>query len=152
MRKTEPPGLVSDPLGDLTYKVIGIAMAVHNDLGPGYRESTYHNAMAQRFRDAGLAAEFEPELPIYDEHGNKVNFYRPDHQVEAKLLVEYKAHFYSLTNDEIAQCIDYFAASDCLVLLLFNFGRPRLEYKRLFPPKHITAHHRKRWNWPNTQS
>lgn len=138
-------GLVNDPLGDLTFKVIGLAMEVHNDLGPGHREETYHNAMTQKFINANLFAEREPELPIFDENGNKINFYVPDHRVESKLLVEYKAHFYPLTNDEIAKCIDYFAASDCGVLLLFNFGKPRLEWKRLFPPKHILEHRRQRW-------
>ncbi len=138
-------GLVDDELEGLTYKVIGLAMAVHTDLGPGHRESTYHNAMAVRFVDAGLAAEREPELPIFDEHGNQVNFYRPDHRVEGRLLIEYKAHRHPLTNDDVAQCVDYFAASECGVLLLFNFGRPRLEWKRLFPPKQISEHRRKRW-------
>ncbi|RCK74743.1 MAG: NADH:ubiquinone oxidoreductase subunit 5 (chain L)/Multisubunit Na+/H+ antiporter, MnhA subunit [Anaerolineae bacterium] len=145
VNKNAKPGLIDDNLNGLTYKVIGIAMDVHNDLGPGHREVTYHNAMSQRFRDAGLIAEREPTLPIYDENGSLVNFYKPDHLVEQLLLVEYKAHFYPLTNDEIAQCIDYFAASDCQVLLLFNFGRSRLEWKRLFPPTHILAHRRKRW-------
>ena len=98
------PGLVDDGLEGLTYKVIGLAMAVHSDLGPGHREQTYHNAMTQRFVDAGLPAETEPELPIFDEHGNTVNFY-----------------------------------------LIFNFGKPRLEWKRLFPPNHILEHRRKRW-------
>jgi GxxExxY protein len=144
----EAPGLVDDPLEGLTYKVVGLAMAVHNDLGPGHRETTYHNAMAQRFADAGLSAEREPELPIFDEKGNRVNFYRPDHRIESRLLVEYKAHTHPLTNDEIAQCIDYFAASDCNVILLFNFGRLRLEWKRLFPPKQISAHRRRRWQRP----
>jgi GxxExxY protein len=143
--KNSRPGLVDDNLGGLTYQVIGLAMAVHNDLGPGHREETYHNAMTQRFADAGLAAEREPHLPILDENGNQVNFYEPDHRVEQKLLVEYKAHHYPLTNDEMAQCIDYFAASDCKVVLLFNFGRPRLEWQRLFPAKQILAHRRKRW-------
>ena len=64
------PGLVDDSLQGLTYKVIGLAMAVHNDLGPGHREETYHNAMTQRFADAGLAAEREPTLPIFDENGS----------------------------------------------------------------------------------
>ena len=108
--------------------------------GPGHREQTYHNAMTQRFADAGLPAEREPRLPIFDENGNVVNFYQPDHRVDQRLLVEYKAHSHPLTNDDIAQCIDYFAASDCNVILLFNFGKPRLEWKRLFPPKHILAH------------
>jgi GxxExxY protein len=84
-------------------------------------------------------------LPILDENGNQVNFYEPDHRVEQMLLVEYKAHHYPLTKDELAQCIDYFAASDCKVVLLFNFGRPRLEWQRLLPPKQILAHRRKRW-------
>ena len=148
MEERTKPGLVDDALQGLTYQVIGLAMEVHNDLGPGHRESTYHNAMTQRFVDAGLAAEREPELPIFDEHGNQVNFYRPDHRVESKLLIEYKAHSHPLTNDEIAQCVDYFAASECAVLLLFNFGRPRLEWKRLFPPKQIADHRRKRWTRP----
>ena len=122
MTTTDNPGLVDDMLKGLTYKVIGLAMAVHNDLGPGHRESTYHNAMTQRLVDADLIAEREPELPILDENGNVVNFYVPDHRVEQALLVEYKAHHYPLTNDEVAQCIDYFAASECQVILLFNFG------------------------------
>ena len=60
----EDPDLVDDSLNGLTYQVIGLAMAVHNDLGPGHRESTYHNAMTQRFVDADLNAEREPHLPI----------------------------------------------------------------------------------------
>lgn len=141
----ENPGLVDDGLGGLTYQVIGLAMAVHNDLGPGHREATYHNAMTQRFVDAGLVAEREPELPIVDEDGNVVNFYVPDHRVEQTLLLEYKAHHHPLTDDEVAQCIDYLAASDCNVVLLFNFGKPRLEWRRVFPPKQIAEHRRKRW-------
>ncbi len=136
--------LVDDGLNGLTYKVIGLAIAVHNDLGPGHREMTYHNAMHQRFIDARLAAEREPELLVLDENGNLVNFYLPDHRVEQVLLVEYKAHSFPLTNDEIAQCIDYFAASDCSVCLLFNFGRRRLEWKRLFPPQTILEHRQRR--------
>ena len=120
-------GLVDDGLDGLTYKVIGPAMAVHNDLGPGHREATYHNAMTQRYVDTGLVAEYEPELPVLDENGNRVNTYWPDHRVEQKLLVEYKAHTHPIDNGEIAQCFDYFAASDCSVALIFNFGRPRLE-------------------------
>jgi len=59
--KRDKPGLVDDGLQGLTYQVIGLAMAVHNDLGPGHREATYHNAMTQRFADVGLAAEREPQ-------------------------------------------------------------------------------------------
>ncbi|MBI3764338.1 MAG: GxxExxY protein [Chloroflexi bacterium] len=144
--KKKKPGLVDDSLQGLTFKVIGLAMAVHNDLGPGHRERTYHNAMSQRFADAGMEARSEPRIPILDENGNMVNFYEPDHQVTVELLAEYKAHGWSLTNDEIAQCIDYFAGTEAKVILLLNFGRPRLEWKRLFPPNHIREQRRKRWS------
>jgi len=40
--KRNRPGLVDDGLEGLTYQTIGFAMAVHNDLGPGHREETYH--------------------------------------------------------------------------------------------------------------
>ncbi len=145
--KPASPGsyLVDDRLHGLTYQVIGLAMAIHNDLGPGHREVTYHNAMHQRFIDALLTVEREPELHVLDDNGNLVNFYLPDHRVEQTLLVEYKAHSFPLTSDEIAQCIDYFAVSDCTVCLLFNFGRRRLEWKRLFPPRNILDHRRQRW-------
>lgn len=142
------PGLVDDGLGGLTYKVIGLAMAVHNDLGPGHRESTYHSAMHQRYLDADLPAERELELPIHDENGNFVNYYRPDNRVDGRLLVEYKAHFHPITGDDTAQCIDYLAASDCNVILLFNFGRRRLEWKRIFPPKKVSEHRRQHWQRP----
>ena len=144
----QKPGLVDDGLEGLTFKVIGLAMAVHNDLGPGHRESTYHNAMHQRYLDADLPAERELELPIYDENGNFVNYYRPDHRIAGTLLVEYKAHFQPINNDEVAQCIDYLAASDGKVILLFNFGRHRLEWKRIFPPQKVSDHRRQHWQRP----
>lgn len=135
---------VDDQLGGLTYAMIGIAMAVHNELGPGHREAIYHRAMHQQLRTRGFESEYEPRLPVMDQHGNLVTVYRPDHRVEHVLLVEYKAHFYPLTNDEIAQCLKYFAASECNVCLLFNFGRHRLEWKRLFPPQKILQHRHRR--------
>ena len=78
--KPEGPGLVDDGLRGLTYQVVGLAMAVHNDLGPGHREETYHNAMTQRFADAGLPAEREPRLPILDKNGNQRTRGDPCHQ------------------------------------------------------------------------
>ncbi len=142
----QKPGLVDDGMEGLTFKVIGLAMAVHNDLGPGHRESTYHNAMHQRFIDMELTSEKEPDLPIMDELGNCVNYYRPDHRVEDRLLLEYKAHYFPITEDEVAQCIDYLAASEEKVVLIFNFGRRRLEWKRIFPPQKISNHRRQHWH------
>jgi GxxExxY protein len=74
-----------------------------------------------------------------------VGVYCPDFVIEDVIIVEIKAHSHSLTNDDVAQVIDYFAGIDSEVALLINFGRWRLEWKRLFPPKKIREHRRKKW-------
>ena len=123
-------------------------MAAHNEFGPGHREEFYHQAMIQRMDSPpfGLTFEHEVDLPVMDEEGRTIFVYTPDFRVEMRILVELKAQSHPLTTDDIAQVIDYFAACpDCEVALLINFGRPRLEWKRLFPPKHIAQHRRRQW-------
>lgn len=136
------------PHADITHRIIGAAMAIHNDLGPGHREEVYHRAMIQRMPTPPyeLSFEDEPALPVEDEAGNILFVYKPDFRVEQRVFTELKAQTHPLTNDDIAQVIDYFAACPtCEVALLFNFGRPRLEWKRLFPPKHIHTQRRRKW-------
>jgi GxxExxY protein len=129
------------PHKDITYKVIGAAMAVHNDLGMGHREDVYQQALALKMiaDPYYLVFQVECNLPVYNEDHQLVFVYRADFCVEQKVLVEIKAHTQPINQDEIAQVFDYFAASDCPVALLINFGRLRLEYKRLFPPTHIQS-------------
>ena len=139
-------GLVKDaPHSDLTYKIIGFAMAVHNELGPGHREVVSHRALAAKFRDADVVFAEEPCISVEMDDGTIVGIYYPDFIVEDVVIVEIKAHSHPLTNDDIAQVIDYFAGTNCDVALLINFGRRRLEWKRLFPPKKIREHRRKKW-------
>jgi GxxExxY protein len=133
-------GLVNDaPHREKTYRIIGAAMAIHNEHGPGHREEFYHNALALKFLVEPFCLRFldEPKLPVYDENELLIYSYRPDFIVEDSVLLELKAHHYPLNNDEVAQVLDYFAASNFDVALLINFGRPRLDWQRLFPPKHI---------------
>ncbi len=140
--------LVDDGHGDVTYRIIGVCMAVHNDLGPGHREDAYQRALAQKLLEAGLSAEQEPPLALDDEAGNALIVYRPDFRIGRCVWLEIKAQTHQLTGDDEAQVIDYFAADverSCDVALLVNFGRPRLEWKRLFAPKQVAAHLRKRW-------
>ncbi len=138
------------PHADITRRIIGAAMAVHNDLGPGHREEVYHRGMAARMPapPCNLSFEDKPKLPVYDEQGILVYTYEPDFVAEQVVIAEIKAQTHPLTNDDIAQVFDYFAASQCAVALLINFGRPRLEWKRLFPPKHIQSHSRRKWGKP----
>lgn len=136
------------PHEQVTYSIIGACMKVHNDLGPGHREAAYQLALSIALQQAGLSFEDEVNIEVLNEEGARVQLYRPDFRVNAGTILEIKAHTHNLTNDEIAQVIDYFAGSDCQVALLVNFGRPRLEWKRLFPPKHISDHRRQKWGKP----
>jgi len=136
------------PHADLTYRISGAAMAVHNDLGPGHREEVYHNALAARFSQEGLGFQDEVPLPVETEGGTVVLVYSADFVVEGMVVTEIKAHSHPLTKDDMARVIDYLAATRYEVALLINFGRPRLEFKRLFPPKKIQKHRRKKWGKP----
>lgn len=136
----------NEPWLKLTYKTIGLAMEVHNEVGPGHREAVYHNALAAKLRIAGFGCEDEPIIHITLEDGTIVGGNRPDLVVEDSVIVELKARFHQMTRDDMAQIIGYFAAlPQCPVALFINFGRPRLEYRRLLPPKSVQAFQRQKW-------
>ena len=118
---------------DLTHRIIGAAMRVHNELGPGNREAVFQRALSSALTDANLS--FEEEKPVdltFD--GEWVGLLYLDHLVEDAVVVEEKALSHLLTDEEVAQVITYLAATGAPVGLLFNFGRSRLEYKRILPP------------------
>lgn len=127
--------LVTDATGnDLTYKIIGMAMAVHNEIGYGFKEEVYENAMEVKFNHAGIAPNRQYEVHVGYE-GERVATFYLDFFPDQKVIVEVKAFSHQLTNDELAQVINYLKATGAEVALLFNFGRRRLEYRRLFPAK-----------------
>ncbi len=137
------------PQEKLTYKIIGLAMQVHNELGPGHREADYHDALAIKFKQANLNFADEPEVLITLDSGEVVKTRRPDFVVEQSVIAELKGRSHLMTKDDEAQVIGYFAAlPECPVALFINFGRPRLEYHRLFPPKKVTAFQRQKWGKP----
>jgi len=125
------------PLEDLTYKVIGCAMRVHNKLGPGLKEAHYQEALSHEFGAEDLSHEAERPREIFVD-GAPVGLLYADHVVEGQLVVEGKAVPHLMTNDEIAQVITYLCALELDVGLLINFGRNRLEYRRIFPPKDVS--------------
>jgi GxxExxY protein len=124
------------PLEDLTFKVIGAAMRVNNVLGPGLKESAYQKALSLELEKAGLSFEAERPVPISID-GAEIGLLYLDHLVEGELIVEEKAFSHLLTQEEVAQVITYLCATELNVGPLFNFGRRRLQYKRIFPPKNV---------------
>jgi GxxExxY protein len=127
----------ASPLNGLTYQIIGCAMSVHNKLGPGLKESAYHHALHAEMTRSGLACQEEVPIEIHLDE-SAVGLLYLDHLVGGVVVVEDKALLHQLTNEEVAQLVTYLAATNKPVGLLFNFGRPRLEYKRIYPPRDRT--------------
>jgi len=127
--------LVVDPTGnDLTYRIIGAAMAVHNEIGYGFKEEVYEQALEVKLKH--LEIEVERQLQVNVEYeGEQVAIFYLDLYAEKQVVVEVKAFSHQLTNDELAQVINYLKATGAPVGLLFNFGRRTLDYRRVFPAK-----------------
>jgi GxxExxY protein len=115
-------------LGDLTEKVIGIFFQVHYELGFGFLESVYADAMAIALRQAGFQIEREVPIPVYF-RGIRVRRFRGDMLVESKLLLDFKAGAILDPHCE-GKMINYLAATDIEVGLVLHFGvKPK--FKRL---------------------
>jgi GxxExxY protein len=107
-------------------------MRVHNKLGPGLNEAMYQHGLSLALEDDGLSFETEKPLEVnLDDSG--VGLLYLDHLVEGSVVVEEKAFSHLLTKEEVAQVITYLAVSKAPLGLLSNFGRKRLEYKRILP-------------------
>jgi GxxExxY protein len=131
--------LITDATGnDLTYCVIGAAMAVHNALGSGYKEEVYEKALAVELNERNIAAKRQVPVEVTHE-GVPVALFYLDLLVEDQVVVEAKAFSHELTNDEIAQVVNYLKATGIPVGLLFNFGRRRLNYRRILLPSSVTG-------------
>lgn len=134
-------GLVQTTLDELTYRVNGLAMKVHSELKPGHKEKTYQLRLAERLIEEGLQTEIEKQVEVYV-NDSLVGYMYLDLWIEQKLVVECKAFPHQLTNDEIGQIITYLAATGSPIGMLYNFGRSKLEFKRIFPPKSIQEWHK----------
>ena len=128
----------------MTYKTMGLAMKVHNDRGPGQRGAIYQRALAAKLSDIGLAFVQEPCISVEMDDGTAVGPYYPDFIVGSAVIVEIRADSHHLTDDDVDRVMDYFSLTDCKVALLINFGRQRLEWKCLFPPKGIRGLRRRK--------
>jgi GxxExxY protein len=125
---------------DLTQKIIGVFYEVYNELGHGFLESVYEEAMLIALRDAGLkAAQQQPVSVSF--RGRVIAQFKSDILVEGAVIVELKAAR-ALDSSNEAQTLNYLRATDIEVGLLFNFG-PKPEFKRL-----AFANERKRLGQP----
>ncbi|UXE66646.1 MAG: GxxExxY protein [Chryseotalea sp. WA131a] len=128
---TDDNSLDSYPLKEETYEIIGICMAVHNELGHGFLEIVYKDAIEIELDKKGINYQREKEYPINYKGVVLNHSFFADFVVYGNVILEVKAVEGGISSDSIAQTINYLRASDCKIGLLVNFGRRKLEYKRL---------------------
>lgn len=116
-------------LNQITEQIIGCAYTVGNQLGCGFLEKVYENALAHELRKAGVSVAQQQSIDVrYD--GVVVGDYIADLLVAECVVVELKA-VKALDDIHLAQCLNYLKATNLHVCLLINFGNPKVEVRRV---------------------
>jgi len=113
-----------------SYRIIGKCMEVHNELGHGFLEIVYKDALELVFRQDGIYYEREKPYEVWFRGVLLPHMFYADFVIEEKIILEVKC-VSTLTEEHIAQTINYLKVSGNKLGLLVNFGRGKLEYKRL---------------------
>lgn len=113
-----------------SYKIIGACMNVHKNLGHGFLESVYAEALEVEFEKQIIPYEKEKKLPIYYEDKLMKKYFKADYTCYDKIIVEIKSSNY-LTEIDFKQALNYLKATKYKLALLINFGTPSLTYKRI---------------------
>jgi GxxExxY protein len=119
-----------------TYAIIGLAMEVHRQLGHGFLEAVYQEAVAIELGLVGIPFQREVELPVVYKGQQLSTFYKADFLCFESVIVELKA-LSELSSVHEAQILNYLKATGLSVGLLLNFGAPRLEFRRLIFSSHL---------------
>ena len=117
-----------------TYAIIGAAMEVHGELGPGFLEAAYHEALAIEMTSREIPFAHEVTLPIFYKGRQLATTYRADFLSFDRVIVELKA-LTKLSKFDEAQILNYLKATGLEVGLLLNFGAESLQYKRFVNTK-----------------
>lgn len=114
---------------DLSYRVVGSAMQVHNKLGYGFLEKVYENALMVLFRCEGIQAKQQAPITVYFE-GEVVGDYYADILVEDEIILELKSSE-GIIDAHRAQILNYLKATKVRLAIILNFGKETLEYERI---------------------
>jgi len=111
------------------YNIVGACMAVHRELGHGFLESVYQEALAIELTRSSIPFEREKELSIIYKGVELKSYFKADFICYDQIILELKA-LDALSNDHVSQLMNYLKATGLKVGLLVNFGAPSLQYKR----------------------
>lgn len=114
---------------DLSYKIVELALEVHNELGCGFLEKVYENALMILLEKEGIPAKQQAPADVCFQ-GKVVGQYFADILVDNKIILELKT-VDTIANVHKAQVLNYLRATGIKLGLILNFAKPRFEYKRL---------------------
>jgi len=118
------------PYQEETYKIIGIAMEIHRELGKGFSEIVYKDAYEYEFKQNGIFYEREKEYAVNYKGTILPHKFYADFVVFDKIILEVKSKK-GIVEDHYAQVMNYLAISRLEIGLLINFHEKSLEYKRI---------------------
>lgn len=113
-----------------TYKIIGMCMEVYNELGYGFSEIIYKDALEIEAELNGVQVQREKPNQVYYKTRTLKRKYNADFVMFGDIIVEIKAAANGLCEDNFRQTINYMRASGCKLALLVNFGKKGLQHKR----------------------
>ncbi len=112
------------------YKILGCAMEVHNELGPGFLEAVYQEALSIELTSSRIKHEKEKVIDISYKGEIMAKKYIADFICNEEIVIELKA-VSTLKDEHYAQVLNYLKATDLRVALLINFGAKSLQFKRI---------------------
>jgi GxxExxY protein len=113
-----------------SYKIIGICMDVHNNLGPGFLEIVYKDALELEFRNNDIPYQREKEYLVHYKGNILKHKFFADFVVYDKIILEVKA-VSGIVDEFIAQALNYLKVSQNKLALIVNFGELKLNSKRI---------------------
>ena len=113
---------------DLSYRIVGLAMRVHRELGYGFLEKVYENALMVLMRKEEIPAAQQKPVTVFFE-GESVGDYYADILVDDVIIIELKVAE-KIADVHRAQILNYLKATGLKLGLLINFGKDKLEYER----------------------
>jgi GxxExxY protein len=117
-------------LPEESYKIIGICMEVHNELGPGFLEIVYKDALEIEFKNAGILFSREQQYSINYKGTILQHYFYADFVVFNQVILEVKG-ISSISKIHTGQALNYLKASNLELALVVNFGESKLNYQRV---------------------
>ena len=118
------------PFEDETGLIISAAIEVHKQLGCGFLEIVYKDALSIELESRGYSYEREKLYPIYYKGILLPHHFYADFVVFDTVILEIKSKS-AIGNEDLAQTLNYLRCADCKVGLILNFGKSTLDIKRV---------------------